>query len=491
MAVSFNEVPKNIRVPFMYVEIDNSNAVKGASLMPFKTLVFGQKVSTGSAEALKPVRVTSKEQAKEFFGAGSMLAHMLEGLFENDSMTETIVVSLNDAAAGVAATGSVSFGGAVTAAGTLNLYIGGRRVRIGVASSEASSVTATAVAAAINADNDLPVTATVNGGENTKVDLIAKNKGEAGNSLDVRFNYYDGELLPKGLIATIVSMNGGSGNPDIADVINAIGDEHYNIIANPYTDASNLTALENELSSRWGAMRMIEGMAFSAADGSHAQLGTLGDSRNSPHSSIMNAAGSPTAPYVWASAVAGVVAYNGNIDPARPFQTLPVKGVLPPKPEDRFIMQENNLLLYDGISTHNVDAGGVVRIQRLITTYKSSPNGAEDVSYLDVNTPLTLAYIRYDFRNHILRKFPRHKLADDGTRYGAGQAIITPKVGKAEAIARFRLWEEMGLVEGADQFKKELICERNISDRNRLDWMLPADVINQFRIGGAKIGFIL
>ena len=77
----------------------------------------------------------------------------------------------------------------------------------------------------------------------------------------------------------------------------------------------------------------------------------------------------------------------------------------------------------------------------------------EDISYLDVNTPLTLAYLRYDFRNYILRKHPRHKLANDGTRYGAGQAVITPKVGKAEAIARFRVWEEQGLVENIDQFR--------------------------------------
>ena len=84
-----------------------------------------------------------------------------------------------------------------------------------------------------------------------------------------------------------------------------------------------------------------------------------------------------------------------------------------------------------------VDAGGTVHLQRVITTYKVNAQGAEDISYLDVNTPLTLAYLRYDFRNYILRKYPCHKLANDGTRYGAGQAVITPKVGKAEAVAPF------------------------------------------------------
>ncbi|MBF0248040.1 MAG: phage tail sheath subtilisin-like domain-containing protein [Alphaproteobacteria bacterium] len=106
-------------------------------------------------------------------------------------------------------------------------------------------------------------------------------------------------------------------------------------------------------------------------------------------SSAAPAFGSPTPTYEWAAAVAGVVSYYGNIDPARPFQTLTLKGVMAPKQEDRFTLQENNLLLFDGISTHLVEAGGVVHVQRLITTYTVNAQGAEDISYLDVNTPLT------------------------------------------------------------------------------------------------------
>jgi phage tail sheath gpL-like len=364
-------------------------------------------------------------------------------------------------------------------------------LKVGVSAGDALGDIATNIADAINANTDLAVSAAVNGGTPEKVDLTARNKGAVANDIDVRVNYYDGESLPDGLTLDITAMTGGEANPDIADVWAVIGDEHYNVITNPYTDTANLTALEAELLDRWGPLRMIEAHAFSAATGTHAELGTLGDSRNSPHVTIMNAAGSPSPSYEIAAAVAGVVSYYGNIDPARPFQTLQLDGILPPKPEDRFTLQENNLLLFDGISTFSVDAGGAVRIQRLITTYKTNAQGAEDISYLDVNTPLTLAYLRYDFRNYILRKYPRHKLGNDSTNYGAGQAIMTPKVGKAEAIARFRIWESIGLVENIDQFKTDLICERNEADPNRLDWYLPPDLMNQFRVGAAQIGFIL
>ena len=148
-------------------------------------------------------------------------------------------------------------------------------------------------------------------------------------------------------------------------------------------------------------------------------------------------------------------------------------------------------MLYDGVSTTTVDADGRIIIERLITTYKTTPIGAADISYLDVNTPLTLGYLRATFRNRFLRKFPRHKLADDGTRYGPGQAVVTPKVAKAECIAIFREWEDAGLVEGIDQFKTDLIVERNANDPNRLDILLPPDLVNQLRVTGVKIGFLL
>lgn len=107
-------------------------------------------------------------------------------------------------------------------------------------------------------------------------------------------------------------------------------------------------------------------------------------------------------------------------------------------------MEERNLLLHDGISTLTVDDGGAVLIERLITTYETNAYGIDDISYLDVNTLKTLAYLRYSVRARISMRFPRHKLASDGTGVGAGQAVVTPKVIRAELIALFRDWETAG-----------------------------------------------
>lgn len=490
MAISFNTIPTAVRVPFVFVEIDNSQAQQGPSLLPYRVLIIGQKTSAGTGTANGLHRVTNASQVQTLGGRGSMLHRQAIAYFANNKLTETYIGVLEDNGAGVAANGTITVSGPATAAGTLNLYLGGTLVQVAVASGDSAGTIATAINAAINANLDLPVSSTV---LSAVVTVTFRHKGVVGNSFDMRANYRDGEAYPAGVSLAFVALASGTTNPTLTTLISALGDSWYQVIAFPYTDATSLTALEAELASRFGPTRMIDGVGFTAAAGSASTLGTLGDTRNSPHVCIVSQPGENpvTPPMEHGAAVAAVVAAFGNIDPARPFQTLPLTGVLSPAETDLFTESERNLLLFDGIGTCKTGAGGLVQINRLITTYKTNAAGASDESYLDVNTMLTLLYLRFSFRNRILSKYPRHKLADDGTRFGAGQAVITPMIGKAEALSWFREMEELGLVENFDQFKRDLVCERNASNPNRLDWLLPPDVLNGFIVGGVKIAFLL
>ncbi|MGE4406042.1 phage tail sheath subtilisin-like domain-containing protein [Pseudomonas sp.] len=489
--ISFNTIPSNLRVPLAYIEFDNTRAVVGTPAIPFRLLVLGQMLATGNAAAGVPVLVTSADQAEALFGRGSMLAAMFAALKANDRYTESWAIPLSDDVAAVAAGGSILLGGLPTEAGTLNLYIAGKRVRIAVAAAATPGSLAIALAAAINLDTSLPVTAAVDGGVPEQVNLTARNKGEVGNTLDVRVNYYQGEVTPKGLTTAVVAMAGGAGNPDLTDAIAAMGDEWYQGIITPYTDAANLVLLETELADRWGGTRQIDGLVFTAFRGTHGATSTFSDGRNSPHVTCIGTGISPTPPYLWAAAYAGQAAASLSIDPARPLQTLVLAGVLPPAIDLRWTQEERNLLLFDGIATHTVDAGGQVRIEREVTMYQVNAFGVEDPSYLDVTTPATLSYLRYSLRARITQKFPRHKLADDGTNFGPGQAIVTPSTLRAELIALAREWETAGLIENLEQYKQDLIVERNANDRNRADVLAPPDLVNQLRIFAAQVQFIL
>lgn len=353
-----------------------------------------------------------------------------------------------------------------------------------------TSVTGTGTLIDGGTDTDLPVYASVSG---AVVTVRARNRGPQGNNIDLRFNYADGEATPAGVGCSISGMASGATAPTLTSLIASLGDAWFQVIAHPYTDSTSLTALETEMASRFGPLRMIDGMLFTSAAGSISTLATLGNTRNSKSSCILAQPGANplTPPVEFAATVAAVVAFEAAVDPALPFQTLPVMGVLPPAETDLFTLQERDSLLYDGIATtRGADGGGVV-LERLITTYKTNGANAPDVSYLDVTTLLTLLYLRYSARAKILTDFPRHKLMDDGQRVGAGQRIVTPQLAKASMVAWFRQMQERGLVENLEQFKAELEVERDTGDRNRLNFILPPDLANQFMVGAVDLQFIL
>lgn len=490
MTISFNQIPAGIRVPLFYAEFDNSRAVQGSPTQPHKVLMIGPRLSAGTVAELVPTLITSPEQAKEAFGVGSILADMAEKFLEGNRTQPLTCVGLNDDASGVAATGKITFTGTPTKVGVISFMIGGRNIRVSVSLSSTPASLATALAAAIQAETRCVVSAAVNGTNNFEVDLTAKNDGTHGNEIDVRHSYFDGEVIPTGVGVAITAMADGAANPDVDDVWPVIGDTQYLSIVSAFTDAQNIGKVEAQLALRFGPMKMNDGYGHYGKRSNLSGLITFGDARNSQFSVIMGAIG-PSSPWQFAAAMVAQVAASGEIDPARPFQTLPLVGILAPKQSELFTLEERDLLLHDGISTFSVDSGNNVLLEGVITTFQENAFGSPDTSYLYLNTLLTLSLLRYQMRARITSKYGRHKLANDGTRFGAGQAIVTPNVIKAECVALFREWEEAGLVEGFDQFKADLIVERNTSNPNRLDILLPPDLVNQLVVVGTKIQFLL
>jgi phage tail sheath gpL-like len=207
----------------------------------------------------------------------------------------------------------------------------------------------------------------------------------------------------------------------------------------------------------------------------------------------MGAYDSPTCPEEWAAALCGIAAFNLNNDPARPLHTLKLKGVLAPPPDSRFTRAERDTLLYDGIATWIVDSGGSVLIERSITTYQTNALGILDASYLDIQTLATLGEIRDQFKARMVSRFivPRFKLADDGFPVSPGSFVATPSTVAQEIIGLFTELRNVGLVENLDEFIENLVVERDATDRNRVNVLLPPDLINQFRVLAGMIQFIL
>lgn len=483
MAISFNNIPSNIRVPLFYAEMDNSQA--GYYTQNLRSLLIGQKLASGSAAADTPLLVTSVDQAKSLFGVGSMLARMVEIYRANDSFGELWCIALADNGAGVAATGSVAITGTASAAGTLSLYVAGQRVQVAVAASDTATAVATALAAAINANTTLPVTASSASGT---VTVTARHKGSLGNDITLIMNYrgnLGGEATPAGLAVAITAMASGATDPSLTGAITAMGDEEYDFVIHPYSDTASLDALATELddaTGRWSWSRQIYGHAYTAKRDTVSNLVTLGTARNDQHATIAGyEPGVPTPAWEYAAAYGARNAKFISIDPARPTQTGELIGVLPAPAGSRFILTERQTLLFSGIATSYV-GGGTQRVERAITTYQKNSFDQADPSYLDSETMHTSAYVIRRLRSVVTQKYPRHKLAADGTRFGAGQAVLTPNVARGEMVAAYAQMEYLGIVENAKLFDENLIVELNKNDPNRLDVLFPADYVNQLRV---------
>lgn len=492
MPITFNTIPIDLLRPGNYVEFSNRNAIAGLLAQPQKILAIGQRLTTGTVTAGVPTQIVSSAQAESAFGRGSMLAQMCATVLAANRFAELWAVALDDAVAGVAAAGDITFTGTATAAGTINVYIGGQRVRVAVAVGDTAAEIATALTAAITADTSLPVTAAVDGVDTDQVDVTARHKGEAGNGIDLQLNYTFGEALPAGITAAITAMSAGAGNPDVTTAISAIGATQYNTVLLPYTDATSLAAIEDELGDRWEGTAANDGHAYAAFKGTYATTSTLGDSRNSPHVCIMGTGKSPTLPWVFAANFGAVVAtQNAPSNLGRPLQTLALEECLPPKNGEEFTPEEREQLLRDGIATYYVDDGGLVRIERAVTTYKTNESGAPDPSYRDVERLRILSYLRFDVRSFVSQRHPRSLLkADDGAPIPAGLDIVTPSIMREEILGRFQAqWLPNGLVEDFAQFKQDLVVEIDGIEKDRLNAVIPPNCINGLRQFYGRIDF--
>ncbi|CDF98950.1 Putative Tail sheath protein [Avibacterium paragallinarum JF4211] len=74
------------------------------------------------------------------------------------------------------------------------------------------------------------MSAEVDSSAEDSINLTCRFKGECGNEIDIRTNYYSGETYPAGISAEITKMAGGSVNPDMTTAITGFGAEWWNYL---------------------------------------------------------------------------------------------------------------------------------------------------------------------------------------------------------------------------------------------------------------------
>lgn len=484
MTIPFNGISTSIRVPGVYTEFDNSRASQGVAVLPKRLLLIGAMLSSGTATAGARQQILGPTDGDALFGRGTQLTKMIRKAKLANPLVEMWAVGA--VGAGTAETRTLTFTGTSTAAGVVHLYIDGEYIPVQIPSGS----NATAVALAV--DTELAIlepdrmwTAAPAAGV---VTLTCRHLSAIGADSDVRVNAQPRQQLPTGITLVIAVGVAGATNPSIATALANMGATWFTDIALGYNDSTNIGLAEAELEIRMGPTVQQDGTVYAAQRGLFSAVDAIGAARNSRVSNLMGTSTALSPPWEWSAVLAAIVANED--DPARPLQTLALPGIQAAAGSALFTFSERNLLLFDGISTHHVDDAGNVSIERMITTYQTNTASVEDRSYLNLETMKTLAYLRYSQNQRFRLKYPRAKLVNDGTKYSAGQSIMTPKIARGELIQLFEEWESAVLVEDPGQFINELIVERNASDPDRLDVRMGPNLANQFRVFAGQIQFL-
>jgi phage tail sheath gpL-like len=487
MPISFSNIPSNWRQPLYWVEVDPSMA--GLPIFPLPALLVGIMLPSGTATPDVPVPCQSAALANSLFGLGSHLAAICAAFFKNNASQEVWCLPVAEAVGATVATGSITVATPPTQAGQLDLYIAGQHVPVVVASNDTADEVAANLAAVVNGLPNLPVTAAAAA---AVVTLTSLWKGSSANDITMQDTYYNGpggEQMPIGMTLTYSGpqLTGGAGVPVFTNAISNLGEAAAEFVCMPFTDSTSLLAWETEFgftdSGRWGWMRQKFGSIWSAYRGLYSSCLAFGATRNSPQVSTLAIEPlSPSPVYEWAATYTAKAARGYTNDPARPLQSLQLSGILPARLHDRFIMSELNALSLTGMATQRTESDNVPMIARETTMYQLNLYGMPDDAYTDATTLATLAALLRNQKAAITSKYPRHKLADDGTQFGPGQAIVTPSSIKAELVAQYRIDEFNGLVENATAFKANLIVERDSNDPTRVNVLYPPDLINGLRL---------
>lgn len=470
--VSFATIPASIRKPGKYFEFNTALAVRTLAANSQKVLLVGQRTASGTVAAGVLTDVFNDADAGKFFGFGSQLHMMASAAINTYPGMSLQAIAMDDAGAGVAATGTITATGTATAAGTLTAYIANDVVNVAISAADTPTIIAAALVAAITARPDIPVTAGAAAGV---VTLTAKNKGTLGNQIKVSAVITGAA----GVTAPVVPMASGATDPTtLAATLATAFTAGHNIIALSLNDSASLQLLRTHLDNVSGALEQRGAVGVAGHVGTLAQSTTLAAAINSGRITIGLAPSTLSMPFEIAAAYAALLA--SEEDPARPLNTLPLKGIGVIPLANRLSRTEQENALANGVTPFEVGPGDKVQVVRAVSTYTLDANSVPDISLLDITTIRTLDYVRKTMRERVTLRFPRDKLSSR-----------TANRVRSELLDVMYKLEELEIIDNVDLYKSGLIVERDSQDPNRLNAKIPTDVVNGLHIFGGRIDLIL
>lgn len=486
----FNTIPGNLIAPIVAFEVNSGGQFENRS----RLLLIGFALAAGAVIAANtPTPCPSIAEARRLAGAGSMLDDMVRLARQNAPAQEIWIMAVPET--GTKGTRTITINDAPSA-GAAAVQIAGETLIFTVATGDTDEDVATALAAAVNGyfnkltGASLPYTAAAVA---EVVTLTPRHSGVIMNGIDINIPAIDGSNTLSGKV-TIAAPTAGAGNPDLSAGLAALGDDEFDWIVSPFSDATNVGRYEtllSDISGRWAWNRQIYGHVFYPLADSIGNLTTHGLAQDSRHLTVLPVIASSNAPnpvWHWAAGMAARIVpwlsdgATGNV--SRNQTGLVVEGLLPPRDRAGWLdYATRDAFLGSGLSTWKVNTGGDVVIDKIITTSRTF-NGVPDTTFRDVQKIGQLVYALRRFRTDLTVEHGQKAVADDNP--ANLNTISTPSDIKATFMHSYQRMVNTGVLENPGRAADLIEVKRNADNPNRVDIYAPIDMVNPLDVIAAN-----
>jgi len=437
--------------------------------------------------------IYSVNEARAKFGAGSIAALMAQQHFDCCPELPLYVAPVADSATATAAVNTITITGPATDNGVLSVAILDVVYAVGVITGATADSIATALAAQMQKNADLPFVVSV---ATNVVTLTAKNKGTDGNWFTPIWNPNFGDSFPAG-VAVTTNHTAGTGIIDINPALPVMACL-WDCVGLGSEDEVAVNTLVQVIRQNWRCG--VQGDPFKGGHLFHSrtdtagQIAAYGRDRNNPEETVVPVRTGYKYPgFVMTAAFTSRTCCTACIDPSRPMQYD--NGVLCRLFDESecttLWTSEEKKAFYDaGIANWDVANVRGVRMTSLVieeplTTYKYDPNtGAPDGAWQRVESRYTAVKFVRDLGTWYRANYASVSLVSNGTPIPQGKRAVSPRILQASIIAWLR-GTQLGFTAEATpgQLERLVRVERtntpNNCDPNRVNVLIDLDLVNQ------------
>lgn len=502
MSIEFQQFDAASRASLVAIELRGQKRSVSGDGIPQIGLIVGQYLATKASSVTDnvPVQVFTADDVADKAGFGSEAHRQAIWAFGalGGFSSQMWWVPVAAPAAGVAATGTITFTTNATSSGTYYFSIGGDVITVSVASGDTPTEIGDALVAAITAKPNLAVSAANVTGV---VTLTAKNLGVNGNAIRIVQSpggTTQASYAPTGTTVAISGTDGymasGSGVTDVTDVFldsgsDNLGDRWYTQITAPYNDTTNLGIYDDSwtlradptIRRRFDATTGYVNKTYTEAFAIPATINSEGISpvweprSYAPHWELQ-------------AVVFGIKMASAEIDPGRPFKTLST-GLPVDTSIGDLTYKEYDALFREGMGYCKITAGESV-VGDLAISYRTSSTGADTEEWFDSVSQTRRQQLVYDVEQlFITTPYDRGIVADDDS-ITTKSYVIKPKKVISDLSALVDAWSLNGWVKNAADIKSSIAAEINATNNSRIDSEMEIDEALALRIVGVVEKFL-